>query len=60
VDRLSRTETPQILQDLQTTIPNITRCKIEPVRVLTARYTIAVVHLRSAEAAKRLYERRLV
>ena len=60
VDRLSRTETPQILQDLQTTIPDITYYKIELVRVLTARYTTAVVHLCSTEVAKRLCEHRLV
>ena len=60
VDRLSRTETLQILQDLYTTIPNITCYKIELVRVLTARYTTAVVHLHSTEVAKRLCERGLV
>ena len=60
VDRLNRTATQQILQDLQTTVPDITRCKVELARTSTARYTTAVVHLRSVEAAKRLCERGLV
>jgi hypothetical protein len=60
VDRAARVDQGQLLKNIQNRIPEVTKLKIEQPRAPTARFTTAVLHLRSAEAATRLCERGLV
>jgi len=60
VDRITRINQSQLLIDLQSQAPEITRLKVEPARTPLARFTTLILHLRSAEAAKRLCNRGLI
>jgi hypothetical protein len=60
VDRITRVNQSQLLLDLQKRIPDVIKLKVEPPRAPTARFTTAILHLRSADAAKRLCERGLI
>ena len=60
VDRITRLNQSQLLSDLQLKIPEITKLKVEPARAPSARFTTAILHLRSAEAATRLCDRGLI
>jgi hypothetical protein len=60
VDRAARVDQGQLLKNIQKRTPKVTKLKIEQPRAPTARFTTAVLYLRSAEAATRLCERGLV
>ena len=60
VDRTNRVDPGQLLKNFQQRITEATRLKIEPPRAPTARFTTAVLYLRSVEAATCLCERGLV
>ena len=49
-----------LLKEIQATIPEATRYKIEYCRDPAVRYTICIIHLYSNEAAERLCRRGLV
>jgi hypothetical protein len=59
-DRIAHTEQSLLLLDLQVQVPEITKIKVERPRAPTAKFTTAVLHLRSADAATRLCERGLI
>jgi hypothetical protein len=60
VDRIIHVNQSQLLLDLQKRIPDVIKLKVEPPRAPTARFTTAILHLRSADAATRLCERGLI
>jgi hypothetical protein len=60
VSRTARVDPGQLLKNIQQRITEATRLKIETPRVPTARFTTAILHLRSVEAATRLCEQGLV
>jgi uncharacterized paraquat-inducible protein A len=60
VDRNMRVDKGVLLSDIQAHIPEVTKIKVEPARAPTAKFTTAVLHLRSAEAATRLCDRGLI
>jgi hypothetical protein len=60
VNRTTRVDPGQLLKNIQQRITKATRLKIELLRAPTVRFTTAVLHLYSIEAATRLYEQGLV
>ena len=60
VNRTTRVDPGQLLKNIQQRITEATRLKIELLRAPTVRFTTAVLHLRSVEAATRLCEQGLV
>ena len=59
-DRITRIDQSLLLLDLQAQVPEITKLKVEHPRAPTAKFTTAILHLRSADAATCLCERGLI
>jgi hypothetical protein len=60
VNHTTRVDPGQLLKTIQQRITKATRLKIKLPRVPTVRFTIAVLHLYSVEAATCLYKQGLV
>jgi hypothetical protein len=58
--RINYRVTEHVPLDIQVHIPEVTKIKVEPARTPTARFTMAILHLRSAEVPARLCERGLI
>jgi hypothetical protein len=59
-DRITRVDQSLLLRDLQAQVPEITKVKVERAKNSTSRFTTAILHLRSTDAATRLCERGLI